>query len=319
MSTTEILTQLVSPDSPESARQELFQQFVESPITPEKLATTADFLRSHMLSVDIDRNALDTCGTGGSGQDTINTSTTIALLLTTLGAKVAKHGNRSASGKCGSFDLLEAAGVNIEITPEKEKKLFDQLGLVFLYARTHHPIMGRLAPLRKAYGQRTIFNLVGPLCSPARVKLQLLGVSDLDSARLITGALHNLATDDERALVVHALDGLDEISLFSDTLALRVTKDEIQESTISPTDFNIKNPQHGELEGGETSKNLETFQQIIHGKGTETQKNFIALNAAHALQLDQPDISIQKAFDLCMDALATDRCAQLLSRYQELS
>ena len=180
---------LMSPETEDQRRSAAFQQLVRRPITAEALGDAGRAMRKRMTPVSLSAEAIDTCGTGGSGKKTFNTSTLTAFLLAAAGGKVAKHGNRSASGNCGTCDLLERLGARLDLGPNEERRIFDALGIVCLYCTRHHPGLGLLAPLRKAHGQKTLFNYLGPLCNPANVKRQLIGTGDPRAAELLAECL----------------------------------------------------------------------------------------------------------------------------------
>lgn len=297
----------------EEARREAFNTFVDRPITAGAIVDLVRFLRDRMVRSDFGDEALDTCGTGGSAKSTMNTSTLVALLLNTLGVKIAKHGNRSASGRCGSFDLLEALGVRIDLSVEEEKAAYEKFGLVFMYARGHHPILASVAGLRRAYGKRTIFNLVGPLCNPARVARHVLGVSDVKTAELLAEACAILGDD---CVIVSGLDGLDEVTICEQSLVLRVCAGEVKKELVEPEFFGVVRGDFREIAGGDCAVNREIFERIIRGEGSEAQKDFVAMNGAFGLNLMRPEVELREAFELCREALDDDRCARRLMEYK---
>ncbi|MEZ4468553.1 MAG: anthranilate phosphoribosyltransferase, partial [bacterium] len=179
--------------------------------TALEVASFAEALRRHALPLRARGPLLDTCGTGGSGLATLNTSTLSALICAAAGVRVAKHGNRASSGACGSMDVLEHLGIAIDLSPEQGEALLATGPLAFLNARIHHPALGPLGAIRKGLGFRTVFNLLGPLCNPARPDHQIIGVPDARFGPLLVAALRRLGT--KRAMIVAGEDGLDEISL----------------------------------------------------------------------------------------------------------
>lgn len=296
-----------------SERAEAFRAFVGQPITAGAVVELVRFLRERMVRSDFGEDGLDTCGTGGSAKSTMNTSTLVALLLSSLGVKIAKHGNRSASGRCGSFDLLEALGVRIDLSLEQEKAVYERLGLVFIYARAHQSILGQIADLRRAYGKRTIFNLVGPLCNPARVKRHVLGVSDQETAELLAEACAILG---DNCVIVSGLDGLDEVTICAESLVLRVRDGEVEREMIEPEFFGVERCYFREIEGGDCEVNREVFERIMRGNGSAAQRDFVAMNGAFGLNLMRPEVGLKEAFELCREGLNDDRCGRKLLEYK---
>ncbi len=211
----------------------------EKGITADNIFDAATVMRQFAKQVDIqDKNYLvDTCGTGGDGIQTFNVSTLSAIVAASAGVKVAKHGGRSVSSKCGSADVLEALGVNVNLTPEKVASLVSEIGIAFMFAPNFHPAMRYAAPVRKKLGVRTIFNVLGPLANPASAKHQVLGVYDASLTETMAEVLYKLGS--EHVLVVHGEDGMDEISISSETRISELKNKSITTFTIKPTDFGL--------------------------------------------------------------------------------
>ncbi|NOS67238.1 MAG: anthranilate phosphoribosyltransferase [Candidatus Peribacteraceae bacterium] len=311
------ISQLMTENIDENEREKLFQEIISSPITPTLLAEAVRVLREKMITVDLGYDAIDTCGTGGSGKKTINTSTLSAFIVAACGGKVAKHGNRSASGNCGSFDLLETLGVNIALTPEQEQKIFDELGIVFLFAPLHHPALKHVAPLRKRHGKKTLFNLVGPLCNPARVTKQIIGTGNAADADLMAGALHALGSFG--SMIVTGQDGLDEVTMTAATTIRTVTPDGVLTSTFTPSDLRLPFSNSEGLEGGTPQQNAEIFLSLAQGKGHESHRNLVLVNAAHTILMAGISQSIDEAFALAKDALFSGRVHDLIINYRDLT
>jgi len=209
----------------------------EKGITVENIFDAASVMRQFAKQVDIqDKNYLvDTCGTGGDGIQTFNVSTLSAIVAASAGVKVAKHGGRSVSSKCGSADVLEALGVNVNLTPEKVASLVNDIGIAFMFAPNFHPAMRYAAPVRKKLGVRTIFNVLGPLANPASATHQVLGVYEAHLTETMAEVLSKLGS--EHVMVVHGEDGMDEISISSETRISELKNKSITTYTIKPTDF----------------------------------------------------------------------------------
>lgn len=254
---------------------------------------------------------------GGSGKSTLNTSTLAAFIVAAAGGKVAKHGNRSARGNCGCFDLLEKLNIRIGLTPDVERRLFEELGIVFLFAPLHHPALKLVAPLRKNYGKKTIFNLFGPLCNPARLKRQLIGTGNDEHAKLLADTLLHFGSFG--STVVTGKDGLDEVTTVADTTIYAVTPSGITVSVFSPSEVSLPLTSEKEIEGGNPQENAEIFLKLIQGFGDTARKNLVLLNAAHALLLTELAPSIQDAFLVAKKTLESGKVHTLFQEYRELS
>ena len=219
-------------------------------VTGEELAGFAKSMRSFATPFESPiEDLVDTCGTGG-GKATFNLSTGAAILAAAAGAKVAKHGNRAVTSKCGSADVLEKLGVPIEGNKDAQKKRLEEAGFLFLFAPSHHPAVRHVAPVRKALGVRTFFNLLGPLANPAGAKRQLIGVFDPENLVCMAEALVQLGV--EQAYVVHGTDGMDEISPVAETRYVKVDGGQISEGSWRPSDFGVSGVTDEDLAGGET-------------------------------------------------------------------
>jgi anthranilate phosphoribosyltransferase len=238
--------------------------------------------------VDIDRDEinveaesiLDTCGTGGSGTNSFNVSTTTAFVLAAAGVRVAKHGNRSVSSQCGSADVLEALGVNLDVTPETVERCLSEIGIGFLYAPLLHSSMKHVAPVRREIGIRTVFNILGPLSNPAGAKLQVLGVYSRALVPLMAGVLAKLGA--LRAMVVWGSDGMDEITVTGPTYVAEVKDGAVREYQIQPEDFNIPRSSLETIRGGGAVENAAIVRAVLSGeKGPK--RDIVLLNSAAAL------------------------------------
>jgi len=313
----DLISALISEELQDEQRQKLFDDLVSRPITSELLAEGVKVLKEKMVPVQLSDDAIDTCGTGGSGMKTINTSTITAFLVAAAEGKVAKHGNRSASGNCGCFDLLEELGIRTDLSPQQEQNIFKELGIAFLFAPLHHPALRFVAPLRKAHSKKTLFNLIGPLCNPAGVRKQLIGTGDDSHAEIIAEALQKLSSFG--SMVVTGHDGLDEVSACSKTTIRTVKEDGILESVFSPEDFEIQLAHDKEVEGGDPKENSEVFLRLVKGEGDEAMKNLVLVNAAHALLLTDLAETIDDALVLAKETLSSGKVHNLFLRYRDYS
>ena len=240
-------------------------------------------LRKAMVSVPTDAVGLvDTCGTGGGAVTTFNISTAAALLAAGAGVRVAKHGNRSFTSRCGSADVLEALGIRLELTPEDEARVLEEVGIVFMFAPLHHPAMKHVGPIRRELGMPTIMNVLGPVTNPARARRQVVGVSDPALLELIAGALAELGH--ERALVVHGQPGLDELSPLGTSEVLEVADGQVSRRTFDPTAELGWEPFTAEgLEGGDKRDNAEKIEAVLRGTLAGAARAAVLLNAGAAI------------------------------------
>jgi anthranilate phosphoribosyltransferase len=262
-------------------------------ISAEELAGMAQVLQSQSLgqtpAAAIPQpssgtlRVIDTCGTGGDGASTFNISTAVAFVAAAAGVPVAKHGNRSASSKVGSADVLEALGVNLTAPSEKVAAALTEVGVTFLFAPGWHPAMKAVAPLRKTLKVRTVFNLIGPLVNPLMPQAQVMGVFSPTLLETIATALGKLGT--EVAIVLHGREKLDEAGLGDITDLAILSEVKVQAATIDPKELGLTVAPLSALKGGEVAENLEILRNILQGKGTPAQQDVVALNASLALQV----------------------------------
>ena len=252
--------------------------------TVDEIVGFARSMRAHAAPIPCRRvkpaDMIDTCGTGGDGADTFNISTVSVFVVAGAGVPVAKHGNRSISSRCGSADVLEAAGANIQLTPEQAAEAIDETGVGFLFAPLIHPAMRYVQPIRKELRMRTIFNILGPLTNPAGAGAQVVGVFSKDLVRPIGEALSRLGV--KRAFVVHGADGLDEISTAAPTHIAELRDGTVVESTITAADFGLEQTTAASLVGGEREDCALILQRILDGQHGP-QRDIVSANAAAAL------------------------------------
>ena len=247
--------------------------------TSDEIAGGVHVLREKSKRVNI-KNCLDTCGTGGDGKNTLNISSASALLLASMGIKIAKHGNKAVSSKCGSGDVLEALGININLEPKQIEEQINKNNFGFMFAPNYHSAMKYVGPTRKKIGKRTIFNLIGPLSSPALVKRQVVGVFDKKLLKIFAEALKNLNV--EFAWIVNSEDGLDEISPYAKTNIVQLKDGEISEMIIDPKVLNIKVENFENLLGDDSQYNKNKIIDIFKGEDNDFSKA-VCLNAAAGL------------------------------------
>lgn len=250
--------------------------------TTEEMAGLVETMRGVGVRVSIGEPVVDTAGTGGDRSGTFNISTTAALIAAGAGAKVAKHGNRSASSKCGSADVLEALGVGIELEPEHTAEMVKQVGFGFFFAPRYHPAMKYVVPIRQQLGIPTVFNFLGPLTNPAGATRQLIGVYDSRMAERMIGVLSRLGT--ERALVIHADDGLDEVSVSGPTRGFELAGGEVTPIVLTPDDFGLASSDVSELIGGDARRNATMLRSVLAGEAGPRRDAAVA-NAAATLMV----------------------------------
>ena len=244
-----------------------------------------------------------TCGTGGNAKGTINISTAAAFVARGAGVIVAKHGNRAATSRAGSADVLEALGAEIELSPEQVSRCIAEAGLGFMFARTHHPAMRFVAPVRAELPFRTIFNLLGPLTNPAGAKRQLVGVFGGAYVRPVAEALRGLGA--ERAVVVHGKDGMDEITVTDKTLVAEVGEAGIEEYEISPEDFGLSSHAPDGLLGGDAHLNARILRGVLAGEEAGAARHVILLNAGAAIYVSGNSKTIEEGVRLAEKSIGS--------------
>lgn len=246
----------------------------------DEIASAAKAMRRRMIAVDAPANAIDVCGTGGDGSHSLNISTATALVVAACDVPMAKHGNRAASSKSGAADTLEALG--LDLAKADGEKSLREIGIGFFFAPDHHPALGPIAPIRKAIGRRTIFNLLGPLCNPARVKRQLIGVASPDLVEIYAHAAARLGY--EKAMIVSGMEGLDEISISGPTKIAMINGNDIQYSMMSPEDIDLTRHNSDAIKGGDAHYNAAALRKMLWGEKS-AYRDAVILNSAAALMV----------------------------------
>jgi anthranilate phosphoribosyltransferase len=278
--------------------------------TAEEIAGCAEAMRDHVVHVRPQRQDLvDTAGTGGDGQKTINISTAAALVAAAAGAGVAKHGNRAASSATGSADVLEALGFNLDLPAERIAQSIDELGFGFMFAQAHHPAMKHAGPVRRELGTRTIFNILGPLTNPAGARCQVIGVYAENLVRPIAEALVQLGTD--RAFVVHGAGGLDELSPVGPNTVCEVRHGAVVDRVIDPIDLGVPRCSVEDLRGGDPAENARAIREVFQG-GNGGRRNAILLNAAGAVAAAGLAEDLGEGLQIAREALASRAAEQRL-------
>ena len=272
--------------------------------TGTELSSMADVLLN-ACKLPVERPNLfmvDTCGTGGDGANTFNISTAVAFVASSCGVNIAKHGNKSASGKVGSADVLSNLGINLNTTLERVISSIDEIGISFLFAPVWHKSLIKLAPLRKTLGIRTIFNQLGPLVNPLRPNAQVLGVASEELLKPMATALSIMGL--ERAIVVHGYGGLDEASLAGDNKIIFVNKGKLQNSKINISDFNYKNTSNQEIIVSNDDSYEEILKSVLNGSGRKAHIDVVALNTALVLWVAGIEDDIEKGFKTALFSMS---------------
>jgi anthranilate phosphoribosyltransferase len=285
--------------------------------TIDELTAAVKVMRRYAIKVKTKQKViLDTCGTGGDTKHTFNISTAVAFVACGLDIAVAKHGNRCVSSKSGSADILEALGININMTKEQIEKCLDEVGIAFIFAPNFHPAMKYAMPARKEIGAPTIFNLLGPLSNPAGATHQLLGVFDSHRIDILAHTLANLGII--HALVVHGNDGLDEISTMARTLIREVREGEVKINEINPEDFGFKKPELNDLSGGTAQDNAKILLNILKGK-IGPHRDIVLLNAGAAIYTADKAGSIKEGIAQAKESIDSKKALKKLELLKEFS
>jgi len=287
----------------------------------DDLASAASAMRDHMIPVIVEQKIqdrlIDNCGTGGDNSGTFNISTTASLLLSACGVYVAKHGNRSITSKSGSADMLEALGINLNVKLENLPKMIEKANFAFLFAINHHPGMKYVMPVRKSLPHRTIFNLLGPLANPARVKKQLIGVFSKEFVPIVAKALSLLGT--RKAMVVSSNDGMDEISLSDVTHAAFVSFGDVKEFILDPREYGFELYEKDEFLGGDAEVNAKIAKEILSGKLMGAKRDIVVLNTAAGLLVSGKVDIMNEGVELANETINSGKAIEKLEQIIKIS
>jgi len=282
----------------------------------DEITACAMIMRKHGVKLQHDEDVLEIVGTGGDEANTFNISTISSFVISAAGIPVAKHGNRSVSSKCGSADVLEALGVKVTIPTEKSEQILKEIGLCFMFAPLYHSSMKYAAPVRKELGIRTLFNILGPLSSPAGANLQLLGVYDKNLVEPLAKVLANLGV--KRAMVVHGNDGLDEISLCTSTTVCEVTNGQLNSYILDPLELGFEYCKPEDLVGGGPIENAEIARNILSGeKGPK--RDIVLLNSAVCLYMSYNNITLLECVKMVAEIIDSGKAMEQLNKFIQLS
>ena len=284
--------------------------------TIDEITASAEAMRAHCVRLLNDEDVLEIVGTGGDGSNTFNISTTSSIVISAAGVPVAKHGNRSASSKCGAADVLEELGVNINISPEKSLSCLKEINLCFLFAQNYHLSMKYVAGVRKELSIRTIFNILGPLTSPAGASMEVLGVYERELLEPLADVLKNLGV--KSAMVVYGMDGMDEISSSDKTAICELKDGETRTYEISPEDFGMDVASKEDLVGGEAEENAKITRAVLNGeKGP--RRNAVLLNSAAGLYVAGMVDSLEEGVKLAEDVIDSGKAMEQLEKFIEVT
>ena len=284
--------------------------------TTQELAGMASVMREFALKVDVDGTVVDTVGTGGDGSNSFNISTATAFVAAGAGLKVAKHGNRAASSSCGSADVLEALGANIELTPQAVARCINEVGVGYMFAQAFHPAMRHAGPVRREIGIRTVFNILGPLTNPAGAQVQLLGVAFPELGATMAEVLRLLGS--HHAMIVHGHGGLDEISLSGDTLVWELQGDQVREWTVRVSDTGLPYTPVEAVRGGDKEQNAATMRRLFQGEQGPV-RDMVLLNSAGVLLVGDLVATIREGVQLAAEIIDSGAALDKLDRFVELT
>ena len=297
----EILDGALAPEAIKTALVEM----ADRGETADEIVAAARAMRARMITVPAPDNAIDVCGTGGDGSHSLNISTATALVVAACAIPMAKHGNRAAPSKSGAADTLEALGLDLAKAADHGAKNLREIGIAFFFAPNHHPALGPLAPIRKDIGRRTIFNLLGPLCNPARVRRQLIGVASPDLVETYAKAAAQLGYD--KAMIVSGEEGLDELSISGPSKVALVDGDTITISRITPEDVGLERHPAETIKGGDAEYNAAALRQLLLGEKS-AYRDAVLLNSAAALmvagEVDNWEAGVEEATEALDKGLA---------------
>lgn len=284
--------------------------------TVDEMTGFVDSMRAHATPLTVPDGTIDTCGTGGDRAGTINISTAAALVAAGAGIPVAKHGNRAASSRCGSADVLEALGVDITLGPDGVRRCIDAAGVGFCFAPTFHPAMRHAGPARRELGVRTVFNVLGPLANPGHVRRQALGVGASSLAPLMVRVLKDLGH--ERALVFFGEDGIDELTTTGPSRVFELKDGAVSEYELEPQDLGLRRARAEDLKGGAPPENAQLLREVLDGE-PGPRRDVILLNAAAAILAAGRARDWQEGMALATESIDSGRAKQALNRLVETS
>lgn len=309
----EVLINMANGVYNESEMAAFLAVYMMRPVTVEEMEGFREALLELCIRIDLSEfSPIDLCGTGGDSKDTFNISTLASFVTAGAGIKVAKHGNYGVSSVSGSSNMMEYFGVKFTNDQDTLRKHIDHSGICFLHAPLFHPALKNVGPVRKALGVRTFFNMLGPMVNPAFVKHQVVGVFNLELARIYS---YLYQQTDCKYTILHALDGYDEISLTGTAKMIGKTTERL----INPSDFGVSRLQESEIKGGADVPGMAAiFKQVLEGKGSDAQNNVVCANSAMAINCVYPELGLESAFQLALESLKSGKALNSFKRLLEV-
>lgn len=314
--TREVFEEIMSGDASSDDIACFLKALREKGETVNEITGAAKVMIEKSLRVDAGVDLIDTCGTGGSGINTFNISTTVAFVVAGCGVKIAKHGNRSALNQCGSADVLEALGVKLDVLPEMVRKAILEIGIGFMYAPAFHSAMKHAIKPRKEIGGRTIFNIIGPLSNPAKAMSQVIGVYDAKLTEVLANVLKNLGS--KKAFVVWGLDKLDEITITDKTKITELKDGNIKTYYVTPEEFGIKRASLEDIKGGSAKENAQIMLAILKGE-RGPKRDIVLMNAAAALVVGSKAKNFKEGIKKAENSIDSGKAMEKLNRLIELT
>ncbi len=316
----EMFERLFNNELSEDEAREFLISLYEKGESPEDIKIAAEVMREKSIKLPVSKELqdklIDIVGTGGDKSNSFNISSTTALLVSSIGSYVAKHGNRSITSKSGSADMLEALGINLNLTPQNQVKMLEEVRFTFIFAINHHPAMKHIMPIRKSIPHRTIFNILGPLTNPAGAKKYLLGVFSTDFVEKIASAL--MLMDVKSAMVVSSFDGMDEISIADKTKAIYYDGMRLRDMIIDPKTYGFFGSKE-DLIGGDAKENAKITRGILSGEIKGPKRDAVLLNSAAALMVDGKVNSIEEGIKLSKEAIDSGKAIKHLAKIIKVS
>lgn len=317
----EMFEKLFQNELSQEAAKEFLVELYKKGESGSDIAAAASVMREHSIKLPVSEGLqeqlIDIVGTGGDKSGSFNISTTVSLLLAATGAKVAKHGNRSITSKSGSADVLEALGVNLNLSPKQQVQMLEEVGFTFIFAINHHPAMKHIMPIRKSLDHRTIFNILGPLTNPAGAKKYLLGVFSPEFIERIADALVELGA--KRAFVVSSQDGMDEISISAPTEFAYVEANRVTRGIIDPQTHGFELAPKEAILGAEAGENAIITHGVLSGEIRDAKRDIVLLNGAYALFTDGGARDIKEAIEILEESIESQKAIKHLEKIIEVS
>jgi anthranilate phosphoribosyltransferase len=306
---------------PEEEVRKYLIELYEKGEEASEIAAAANAMREHMIPIVLEQSLqeklIENVGTGGDKSNSFNISSTVSIIAAACGCMVAKHGNRSITSKSGSADMLEALGLNLDLSVEQQIEMLEKVGFVFLFAQRHHPAMKHIMPIRKSIDHRTIFNILGPLSNPASVHKQVVGVFAKEFIPKIAEALTMLKT--KRAMVVSSNDGMDEISISDVTHCAFVERGKFNEFILDPREYGFDLYDKDEIVGGDAAQNAEITKGILNGSITGAKKDIVVLNTAVTLLVDGKVNSTEEGIEIAKECIESGKAIEKLQEIIKVS